>query len=112
MPTAKFSEDVRPITDLKAHASEMVTKACASRRPMLLTRRGRGVAVLLGLDAYEQLEARAAFIDAQQGRCGAVLAERDGTGLTTNYIRLEVPGVPEGAVVPVVIGPDTLAERG
>ena len=64
MPTAKFSEDVRPITDLKAHASEMVTKACASRRPLLLTRRGRGIAVLLGLDAYEQLEARAAFVDA------------------------------------------------
>jgi len=39
-----------------------------------------------------------------------LLAERDGTGLTTNYIRLEVPGVPEGTVVPVVLGPDTLAE--
>lgn len=74
MPTAKFSEDVRPITDLKAHASEMVTKACASRRPVLLTRRGRGVAVLIGLDAYEQLETRAVFVDAV--REGALAAER------------------------------------
>jgi len=54
---------------------------------------------------------RAAFLDAQHGKSGAVLAERDGTGLTTNYIRLGVPGVPEGALVSVVIGPDTLAER-
>ena len=74
MPTAKFSEDVRPITDLKAHASEMVTKACASRRPVLLTRRGRGVAVLIGLDAYEQLETRAIFVDTV--REGVRAAER------------------------------------
>jgi prevent-host-death family protein len=74
MPTAKFSEDVRPITDLKAHASELVSRVCESRRPVLLTRRGRGVAVLLDLEVYEKLEARAAFLDAV--RQGAEEAER------------------------------------
>jgi prevent-host-death family protein len=74
MPTTKFSEDVRPITDLKAHASEMVSRVCESRRPVLLTRRGRGVAVLLDLDAYEKLEMRAAFLDAV--REGAAAAGR------------------------------------
>jgi threonylcarbamoyladenosine tRNA methylthiotransferase MtaB len=55
---------------------------------------------------------RAEFLAQQHGRTGEVLAERDGTGLTTNYIRLRVPDVPEGELAPVVIGPETLAERG
>ena len=74
MTTAKFSEDVRPITDLKAHASEIVTQTCTSKRPVLLTRRGRGVAVLVGLDAWERLESRALFVDAV--REGELAAEK------------------------------------
>lgn len=57
----RFTEDVRPITDLKAHATEIVDHAHRSRRPVLITRRGRGVAVLLGVEEYEALSDRAAF---------------------------------------------------
>ena len=58
MPTApKLSEDLRSITDLKRSASEVVDQAERTGRPVVLTRHGRGVAVLLSLDAYEQLEA-------------------------------------------------------
>jgi len=64
MPEPRFSEDVRPITELKVKAAEIVNQARDSKRPVLLTRRGRGVAVLLGLDEYEKLVDRAAFIDA------------------------------------------------
>ena len=64
MGETKFSEDIRPITDLKAHASEIVEHARQSQRPVLLTRRGRGVAVLLDLEQYEELVERAAFIAA------------------------------------------------
>jgi antitoxin YefM len=58
MPAApKLSEDLRSITDLKRSASEVVDQAERTGRPVVLTRHGRGVAVLLSLDAYEQLEA-------------------------------------------------------
>ena len=60
MTEVRFSEDVRPITDLKAHAAEIVDHARSSRRPILLTRRGRGVAVLLDLEEFEALRDRAA----------------------------------------------------
>lgn len=59
MSETRFSEDVRPITDLKAHAAEIVDHARDSGRPVLLTRRGRGVAVILGLEEYEALRDRA-----------------------------------------------------
>jgi len=60
MNETRFSEDVRPITDLKAHAAEIVDHARTSRRPVLLTRRGRGVAVVVSLEEYEALRDRAA----------------------------------------------------
>jgi prevent-host-death family protein len=64
MKTTRFSEDVHSITELKTQAAQIVEHACKSRRPVLLTRRGRGVAVLLDLEEYEELVDRKAFVEA------------------------------------------------
>ena len=64
MQTTRFTEDIRPITDLKQRAAEIVDHARKTRRPVLLTRRGRGVAVLLDVEEYEALSDRAAFVAA------------------------------------------------
>ena len=40
----KFSEDVIPLTDLKINPGRIVKHATDAHRPVLLTRRGRGVA--------------------------------------------------------------------
>ncbi|MFK7926585.1 MAG: type II toxin-antitoxin system Phd/YefM family antitoxin [Myxococcota bacterium] len=53
----KLSEDLRSITDLKRSASDVVDQVERTGRPVVLTRHGRGVAVLLSLEAFEQLEA-------------------------------------------------------
>lgn len=60
----RYSEDVRSVTDLKFHAADILDHARRERRPVLLTRRGRGVAVLLDLGEYERLADRAAFVKA------------------------------------------------
>lgn len=70
----RFSEDVRPITELKQRASEIVDPARRTRRPVLLTRRGRGVAVLLDLEEYERLTDRTAFVEAVEEGASAVRA--------------------------------------
>ena len=57
----------------------------------------------------EQL--RGAFLRTQYGKPAEVLAERDGTGLTTNYIRLCVPGIAEGEVARVTVTPGAVADR-
>ncbi len=64
MNTPKFSEDVRPLTDLKTKTASVIEQVRRTRRPVLLTRRGRGIAVLLDLSEYERLTERAAFIGA------------------------------------------------
>ena len=56
MAQLTISRDIRPISDLKAKGSEIVTQAANTGRPVVLTRHGRGVAVVLAVDEYERLQ--------------------------------------------------------
>ncbi len=49
----KFSEDVIPLSDLKINPGKIVNRANDTHRPILLTSRGRGIAVVQGLEEYE-----------------------------------------------------------
>ena len=60
----KFSEDVVPLSDLKVNPGKIVTRANENKRPILVTSRGRGVAVVQGLEEYEILEEKVAFMQA------------------------------------------------
>ena len=48
--------DTIPITDLKQDASAMVKRVRKSKRPLILTQRGKAAAVLLSVDTYEKGE--------------------------------------------------------
>ena len=60
----KFSEDVIPLTDLKVNPGKVVNHAKDTHRPILLTSRGRGVAVMQGLEEYEKNEEERGFMKA------------------------------------------------
>ena len=60
--TVRFSEDVVPLTDLKTNPGRVVRHATESHRPVLLTRRGRGVAVLQSVADYEAAEEERVFL--------------------------------------------------
>lgn len=60
----KFSEDVVPLSDLKINPGKIVNRAKDTRRPILLTSRGRGIAVVQGLKEYESMEEEVAFLKA------------------------------------------------
>ena len=62
--TVRFSEDVKQVSELKTHSAEIIGQVRRTHRPVLLTRRGRGVAVLLDVEEYERLVERQAFLDA------------------------------------------------
>ena len=53
MQTVKFSEDIIPLTDVKVNPGKLVKQVTDSHRPVLLTSRGRGVAVLQGVADFE-----------------------------------------------------------
>jgi prevent-host-death family protein len=60
--SAKFSEDVIPLTDLKTNPGKVVRHVSETRRPALLTSRGRGVAVVQSLSEYERGEEERQFM--------------------------------------------------
>ena len=60
----KFSEDVIPLSDLKVNPGKVVNHAKNSHRPILLTSRGRGIAVVQGLEEYEKNEEELNFVKA------------------------------------------------
>jgi len=66
MARVKLSEDLRPLSDLETQASEVVQQAHTTGRPVVLTREGRGVAVLLSVEAFEDLQSSSERLELQR----------------------------------------------
>ncbi|MCY4589520.1 MAG: type II toxin-antitoxin system Phd/YefM family antitoxin [Alphaproteobacteria bacterium] len=62
--STKFSEDIVPLTDLKVNPGRIVKHVTNTHRPVLLTSRGRGVAVVQSVTDYEMAEEERAFMRA------------------------------------------------
>jgi prevent-host-death family protein len=62
--TIKFSEDLVPLTDLKVNPGRVVKHVIDAHRPVLLTSRGRGVAVVQSVGDYEKAEEERDFMRA------------------------------------------------
>lgn len=62
--TVKFSEDVVPLKDLKTNPGRVLQHAAEANRPVLVTSRGRGVAVVQSLPDYEAAEEEREFMRA------------------------------------------------
>lgn len=60
----KFSKDVVPLSDLKVNPGRVVKHATDVHRPVLVTSRGRGVAVVQSVADYEKLEEERTFMRA------------------------------------------------
>ena len=85
MHSLKISEDLRPLSDMKGKPNEVVSQARKTGRPVVLTRYGKGVAVVLSIEAFEELQMAAAklrlFSALQEAEAslkrGEVIAHKD-----------------------------------
>lgn len=73
MKPLHISEDILPIADFKARASEVVRRLKEHRRPVVITQSGRPAAVLLSPEEFDRLTYRARFLEA----VGEGLADAD-----------------------------------
>lgn len=72
----KFSEDIVPISDLKVNPGRIIRQVQEAHRPVLLTNRGRGVAVVQSLNDFEAESDERSFmrgvlkgmVDLEEGR--------------------------------------------
>lgn len=62
--SVRFSEDVVPLTDLKVNPGRVVKHTTRAHRPVLLTSRGRAVAVVQSVTDYEAAEEERVFMRA------------------------------------------------
>ena len=60
----KFSQDVIPLSELKVNPGKVINRAKNDHRPILLTSRGKGIAVVQGLAEYEENQENQAFMQA------------------------------------------------
>jgi len=58
MTRVRVDEDIRPLSEFRAGVAKFVKQIHETRRPMVLTQRGRGVAVLLDVREYEKMQER------------------------------------------------------
>jgi len=58
----KYSEDIVPISDLKVNPGRIVSQVDKTHRPVLVTSRGRGVAIVESLKDYEAKAEEQAFL--------------------------------------------------
>jgi len=73
----KFSEDVMPLTDLKTNPARVVRHTTDAGRPVLLTRRGRGVAVVQSVADFDAAAEEREFMRAVVAGLADLEAGRD-----------------------------------
>lgn len=64
MTKVRFSEDLTPISDFRVRTAEIVAKVKKTKRPVILTQRGRSAAVLEDVREYERKTERLELLEA------------------------------------------------
>jgi len=55
MRRLKLTSDIKPVSEFRANAAELIEQVRNSRRPLVLTQRGHSAAVVLDVEEYERL---------------------------------------------------------
>ena len=63
MSKVKVDEDIRPLSEFRAGVASFVKHIHETRRPMVLTQRGRGVAVLMDVQEFESMQERLEMLE-------------------------------------------------
>ncbi len=68
MSNMQISEDILPLGQFKAHASQLLKNLNSNNRAIVITQNGKPAAVVLSPNEFDRLNAQARFISAvQQG---------------------------------------------
>lgn len=56
MKRLKINEDIKPMSEFRTGIASFIKKIHATKRPLILTQHGKGVAVLLDADEFESMQ--------------------------------------------------------
>jgi prevent-host-death family protein len=66
MRAVRVSEDIVPVSDFKAQASDWLKRAAKSGQPVVITQNGKAAGVLLSPAEFDRLTEQARFVAAVQ----------------------------------------------
>jgi prevent-host-death family protein len=50
----KLAEDIKPLTYVRSHSSDLLEEVNSNKRPIVITQNGSARAVLIDIDSYEK----------------------------------------------------------
>jgi prevent-host-death family protein len=72
----RFSEDIIPVSEFKAHAADLLRRVAETGQPLVITQNGKAAGVLLSPVEFDRLSERARFVAAVEEGLGDADAGR------------------------------------
>ncbi|WP_306537101.1 type II toxin-antitoxin system Phd/YefM family antitoxin [Geobacter sp.] len=66
MPRLNIDQDIKPLSEFRANAASFIQQVHRTRRPMVITHRGKSAAVLMDVAEYEGLMERLDLLEELQ----------------------------------------------
>ncbi|MBL4595710.1 MAG: type II toxin-antitoxin system Phd/YefM family antitoxin [Robiginitomaculum sp.] len=63
MQPINLKEDVRPLSEFRAGVSSYIQQVTETKRPLLITQHGKGVAILADVEEFENLQMRLELLE-------------------------------------------------
>ncbi|RHW74640.1 type II toxin-antitoxin system Phd/YefM family antitoxin [Colwellia sp. RSH04] len=87
MSRLHFDQDIQPLSDFRAGAASFIRQVNETRRPIVITQRGKGVAVVLDVAEYESMQEKIELLEEVQ-KAEAQLSA--GLGVSNSDARAQV----------------------
>lgn len=89
MSRIRFDQDIQPLSEFRAGVASYIRQINETRRPLVITQRGKGVAVVLDVAEYEAMQEKIELLEEIQ-KAEAQLAS--GLGVSNADARSQVLG--------------------
>jgi len=66
MSRLHFDQDIQPLSDFRAGAASFIRQVNETRRPIVITQRGKGVAVVMDVAEYEAMQEKIELLEELQ----------------------------------------------
>jgi len=66
MSRLHFDQDIQPLSDFRAGAASFIRQINETRRPILITQRGKSVAVVIDVSEYEAMQEKIELLEEVQ----------------------------------------------
>ena len=63
MQPINLKEDVKPLSEFRSGVSSFIQQVTKTKRPLLITQHGKGVAILADVDEFENLQMRLELLE-------------------------------------------------